>query len=475
MSRFNSMIPVSLVIAMTAMLAVIYFSFLTPSRSVQPVKLVTGEWAPYTGEDLADYGIVTAIVTHILGQMGYRAEYEFMPWSLGESLVADSQRNDSARGIFPYMKTAEREQKFYFSRKIIDIDYAVFYHKARNPNAAKINSAADLKDHRIIALQGYDYHPDIKPYLPAEPCRKKDTLDGFRHLANPRPRVLLYSKLIENPYIERSKGAGQKNSDQVFISMAKAKLRFSPSLLQAGWTNKVSEYFVYYPDDPAGVQTDFSSEKKLIDHDVLLVKGDMDKDLMNSIPSSVCQISTLENALQTLDYGRKPAILLEALDVGQQLLSQRLPQLLPDINRAEYMLQVGHAVMFSRNNPNNLALRDEFDRRLSELQANSNAYNAIINSTRTRIDMARAILIEPFDQQDLVAAYVYDEKNLKCDPDKRVYLPRGSKAIVHEWHSVFLHYQQVLKKPMLKIRLLNGPMASMDMSWCVDGRTVTLP
>ncbi len=471
MSRFNPMISVSLVLAMLVMLAVIYFSLLAPTRSAQSIKFATGEWAPYTGENLQARGIVTAIVTHILGQMGYRAEYEFMPWPLGETLVAGSQRNDGLRGIFPYIRTVQREKKFYFSHKVIDIEYAAFYHREHNPNAAKIGTAADLSEHRILALQGYDYHPEIKPYLPAEPCRKNDTLDAFRHLANPRPTVLLYSKSIDTNYFEPGKGSGQKKTVQAFAPVGMKKLRFSQSLLQENSADRETEYFVYSFTDIS----DLSSKKKLNNYDILVVKGDIDRELLRSIPANACQISTLENALQTLDFSRKPAIVIEALDVGRQLLSQHLPQLLPDIHRADYTLQVEHAVMFSRNNPDNLALRDEFDRLLGELQANSNAYNSIINNTRTRIDMARAVHIEPFAKQDLVAAYAYDEKKHQCKSDRRIYLPRGSKALVSEWHKVFLHYQQTLNDPMVKIRLLNGPLASMGKPLCVDGRTVKLP
>lgn len=475
MSRFNPMIGVSLVFAMLFLLAVIYFSMMTPIRSAHQIKLISGEWPPYTGEDLESQGIAAAIVTHILGQMGYRAEYEFMPWELGEALAGASQRDDEVRGIFPYMKTAEREKQFYFSRGIINIVNTAFYHKEHTPKAAEIDSADDLSAYRILTLQGYDYHPDIKPYLPTQPCPKKDTLEAMRHLADPIPLVLLTSAAIDDSRFNSAIGIRGEATGQAFSYVDRAKLRFPPPSDQSGKTIPEAEYFVYFLTEFAQGQADYSSVGKLRNQDVLVVKGDLPPQLLRSIPANVCRMDSLENALETFDEGRKPPLVFESLDVGQELLSQRLPQLLPVIRRTGYTLEVEQAVMFSRNNPNNLALRDEFDRHLSKLKANINAYNALVSGTRTRIDLAMAVRIEPFGKRDLVAAYAVDERSGQCDRTNRVYLPKGSKGTVTEWPLAFLRFQQALGEPMVKVRLLNGPMASIGRSFCVDGRAAKLP
>jgi polar amino acid transport system substrate-binding protein len=53
--------------------------------SYKSIKLATGEWAPYTGQNLPEYGKTSAIVTHVLRNMGYQPEFQFMPWSNAES------------------------------------------------------------------------------------------------------------------------------------------------------------------------------------------------------------------------------------------------------------------------------------------------------------------------------------------------------------------------------------------------------
>lgn len=97
------------------------------SNTLKPVRIATGEWAPYSGEDLAELGIASAIVTAALNNAGYTPEYEFTPWPLAESVTRDNQTNNSVRATFPFLYTENRSHVYYYSVPILEVDYSLYF------------------------------------------------------------------------------------------------------------------------------------------------------------------------------------------------------------------------------------------------------------------------------------------------------------------------------------------------------------
>jgi polar amino acid transport system substrate-binding protein len=88
------------------------------------VVFAVGEWAPYVGASLPDYGSAARTVRAACEAAGLRPKFEFYPWLRAELRVRDGL----AFGSFPYQRIPEREGNFLFSDAILR-SYAVILRK----------------------------------------------------------------------------------------------------------------------------------------------------------------------------------------------------------------------------------------------------------------------------------------------------------------------------------------------------------
>lgn len=338
-----------------AIILIVLTVFLSKNSTDQPRKSITfaiGEWAPYTGEELDNYGIASGIISHILKEMGYETEFLFMPWSLAESLAESGEKDDGVRGTFPYRENEKRNRKFYFSESILTIEHAIFYNANLNPMASEIRTIEDLKEHSILPIEGYEYPENISLYI-------NDSIEAM------------------------------KDNMQAFLELEK-------------------------------------SNKKLV--------------------------------------------VLEAREVGVQLLEQKLPHLVSTIRMTPLNMSHHFKLMLSRRNPNNLSLRNEFNKKLNEFKSNKIAFLSYKNGINKTINYERAVILKSFENNGIRA---YKSKN----KNEVVLLPNGSKAIVKEWDNDFLKFQKIdnlSESVLVKIKLLNGPLSLRDSLLYVDSRTIYL-
>lgn len=87
------------------------------------LKLVTGEYPPFTGQTLEHFGASTEVVSAVLEQAGLKAEYQFEPWKRGYHMV----KNHVVMGTFPYAITPERAKEMLFSEPINYVENRFFY------------------------------------------------------------------------------------------------------------------------------------------------------------------------------------------------------------------------------------------------------------------------------------------------------------------------------------------------------------
>jgi polar amino acid transport system substrate-binding protein len=143
----------------------IFFSvlafFLMPVNSPgagKKITLVTGEWEPYTGENMERKGFVTEIVTAVFKEMGLETQYSFFPWKRCESVL----ENGEAFAAFPYVKTADREKIFDFSDVVANTTGRFFYLKSNIKQKVSWKTLADLKTYKVGGTLGYWYEKDFK-------------------------------------------------------------------------------------------------------------------------------------------------------------------------------------------------------------------------------------------------------------------------------------------------------------------------
>lgn len=78
------------------------------------IKLVTGEWSPYTTENLLDKGMAVEIVKLIFAEMGQEIQIDFRHW---ERNLEETKANIYF-ATFPWISNKEREPEFFFSEII---------------------------------------------------------------------------------------------------------------------------------------------------------------------------------------------------------------------------------------------------------------------------------------------------------------------------------------------------------------------
>jgi len=132
------------------------------AAKAEPIKLATGEWAPYVSESLEKKGFLMEIISEVFKEMHLEADYVFYPWRrCYESVVMGK-----VWAAFPYSYTKERAEEVLFSDKITFSVTRFFTHKtskgyqlAEKPGS--YNTLSDLKPYRIGGVIGYFYEQDF--------------------------------------------------------------------------------------------------------------------------------------------------------------------------------------------------------------------------------------------------------------------------------------------------------------------------
>jgi polar amino acid transport system substrate-binding protein len=126
------------------------------SNNLEPkrdeVILTTGEWPPYTSENIMSYGFFTEIVNAAFKEIGYKPLIDFYPWKRCEELV----KKGEAFAAFPYSINEERSQHFNFSDPVIE-GYTRFFYYDNSEGYFNYNELNDLKEYTIGVVSGYFY------------------------------------------------------------------------------------------------------------------------------------------------------------------------------------------------------------------------------------------------------------------------------------------------------------------------------
>lgn len=118
--------------------------------------LVTGEYQPYTSQELEGYGFFTEIVEAVLTDAGIDYRIEFYPWERGLEMVQNSQ----AFATFPYDESKNRNDAFYAINGIVSYRQG-FYYLASNEKlrqqGSDFTSLSDFSGYTFGGANGYWY------------------------------------------------------------------------------------------------------------------------------------------------------------------------------------------------------------------------------------------------------------------------------------------------------------------------------
>lgn len=105
----------------TLLIALIVICY--PALGEEPLSLVTGEkYPPFTGSDLQDGGVITALVSHAYARNNVATQVDFKPWVRGYEDSLKLQYD----ATFPYISTAEREANFLFSDPLYMLEMRLY-------------------------------------------------------------------------------------------------------------------------------------------------------------------------------------------------------------------------------------------------------------------------------------------------------------------------------------------------------------
>ena len=135
---------------------------LAPLAHAEPerpeLRLVTGEWPPYSAEAMTEGGCLTQLVAEAVRRMGYRPRIDFRPWRRAQAEIIENR----AFAAFPYATSPERELIFDFSDPIFPTRTVFFYDRAHYQGSADWKNLEELKPFRIGALLGSFFEPEFR-------------------------------------------------------------------------------------------------------------------------------------------------------------------------------------------------------------------------------------------------------------------------------------------------------------------------
>lgn len=133
-----------------AWLAVLGTLVATSAAGQEPLRLATGEdYSPWVDGARPDGGLAIKLVRQIEREAGMPVEIHYVPWTRAEIMA---ERGD-VHGIFPYVRTPDREARFTFSRPFFTVVEA-YWAIAGRPEAA-VHTLGELAGGFVCVPRGF--------------------------------------------------------------------------------------------------------------------------------------------------------------------------------------------------------------------------------------------------------------------------------------------------------------------------------
>jgi polar amino acid transport system substrate-binding protein len=177
---------------------VIFLILISTSVFAEPLKIATGEYAPYSGEDIPGLGISTKIVKTVFQEINQDIVIEFMPWNR----VMNNLKSARISGSFPWTKNDEREIDMLYSEPINELNIFLFKKKNKSfPND-------DLTKKTMCIPSGWDLlvYTEVTEKFNVKITRPVDLESCMRMLAKDRVDFLLISEKVGKNAIEKQFG-----------------------------------------------------------------------------------------------------------------------------------------------------------------------------------------------------------------------------------------------------------------------------
>lgn len=498
------------------------------SRQEEPVLLTSGEWSPYTGKDLPEQGIASAIVRSILENMGMPARIQFLPWQQSLQLAGQAESDDDIRGSFPYSRTPEREKDFYYSLPILSVPHGIYFNPdnfdARGISPVKLRwdltqppelrlFQAELLVNRLQAmglpqslLEEYQSSTEGSVCEPdGSGANEKALLAIDEWLRASRRAADTARELIERACLSMQDDASIFEEAYQRIAAALADIRNTSSLppgkindLQIAYTRQLNDlvktYLILrlnnlaiirisgyqYPAplntllEPSGYEVDdiqaafahlLSSDRRLV---ILEAQRVADQQLQENFPYRYHAVDSHDP-----EFGTEIAF-SDELDFYRGDASLRR---VGDASRhfvetrltsMAFSFDIPAYLVASRRNPDNRHFIQDFNRHLILLN-DSGALESVTAKIERELQGEYVVVLHPFTQDGYVRGY------LDSGGDDYVVLVPGTRAVVVNWSEAHLTPQSglLVPGPRVAVKVRQGPVAG-D-TYFIDSRSIRFP
>ncbi len=135
------------------------------------LHLVTGnDFAPFTGEELPQGGLLTEIVRRAFDEVGLHYEVRFMPWRRGYDGVLAGR----FLGTFPYVRTRDREKEMLFSDPLLEVRQLVYL---STHSGMTFRGPGDFRGRTVCVPVGYALPPELAELAASGALRRESPAD----------------------------------------------------------------------------------------------------------------------------------------------------------------------------------------------------------------------------------------------------------------------------------------------------------
>ena len=120
------------------------------------INITTGEYAPWTSENLKHLGFSSHVISEAFKLEGYKVNFTLYPW---KRVYEAAKSGDRFQASSWWYFSEERATEFYYSEPLL-VDSTVFFH-LKDSVMPDWKSLHDLKGKRIGATAGYTYTPEF--------------------------------------------------------------------------------------------------------------------------------------------------------------------------------------------------------------------------------------------------------------------------------------------------------------------------
>ncbi len=151
--------PYYLLLSSTLLLLLSPFSFANEPPKV--IKIAAGNWAPFIGEKLENYGYVGQTIQQVFANKGYQVEFHFYPWKRAYKKASEGEYIATA----VWMYAEERTEFFMYSDPVAQEQF-VFFHLREKP--FDWQTLADLEGKLLGGGLGYSYGAELDQLLESQ-------------------------------------------------------------------------------------------------------------------------------------------------------------------------------------------------------------------------------------------------------------------------------------------------------------------